>query len=62
MACTQFNEPADPDTWADNYLCSPVDYGLTWRNFGTALPDMRCTNVIEPSDQSYWYDDWLCYY
>jgi GH25 family lysozyme M1 (1,4-beta-N-acetylmuramidase) len=58
-SCVQINEPADPDTWNDNYLCSKVNLDIKWSHAGT-IAGMRCTQVDEPSDPHTWNDNYLC--
>lgn len=57
--CTQINEPSDPDTWNDNYLCSQNDEGFQW-SFAGPIGGMRCTQIAEPSDPHTWSDNYLC--
>jgi hypothetical protein len=61
MACTQTNEPSDPHTWADNYLCASEDVGLRWSSAGP-IPGMTCTAVNEPSEppEHTWPDNYVC--
>lgn len=57
--CVQFYEPADPDTWDDNFLCFDKDYGFQWSSAGE-IPDMYCTKIDEPNDPDTWDDNYLC--
>lgn len=57
--CTQISEPADPDTWNDNYLCADSDYQIQWSNSG-AIANKRCTQIIESADPNSWNDNYLC--
>lgn len=59
--CVSINEPADPDSWADNFLCTDSDIGLKWSSSGP-IPGMRCTNVTETSDShaAAWADNYAC--
>ncbi len=57
--CTSMNEPADPYTWGDNYLCSSLNHGIVWNNAGP-VAGMRCTNINEPADPHAWADNYLC--
>ncbi len=59
--CVSVNEPGDPDSWADNYLCSAADEGFVWSASGD-VPDMRCVNVTEAADPhaAAWADDFAC--
>ncbi len=59
MTCTQISEPADPDTWHDNYLCSDRDLGLRW-SYAGPIAGMVCTHVHEGSDPHGWDDNYLC--
>ena len=57
--CLSLNEPADPNFWGDNYLCTQRDFGLRWSIAGP-IPDMVCTQIVEPSDPHFWNDNYLC--
>ncbi len=59
--CVALTEPADPDGWSNNYLCSPTDLGVRWSNAGP-VPGMRCTAIIEPREPAphAWSDNYLC--
>lgn len=57
--CVQINEPADPDTWNDNFLCSTIDLGIRW-SFAGPIGGMRCTQINEPADPHKWNDNFLC--
>jgi hypothetical protein len=57
--CISLNEPADPHTWNDNYLCDNVDHGIRWSNAGP-IAGMRCTLIDEPADSHSWDDNYLC--
>jgi hypothetical protein len=57
--CISMNEPSDPHTWADNFLCFDKDYGVKWNNAG-AIAGMDCTQILEPSDPHTWADNYLC--
>jgi hypothetical protein len=61
QACVQLNEPADPNTWGDNFLCSKADYGLRWSNAGP-IEGMTCTNTAESSEANpaIWADNFFC--
>lgn len=59
MHCTRFHEPADPDTWADNYLCANRDVGLTFSAAGP-VAGRHCVQIREPSDPHSWNDNYLC--
>ena len=47
--CVQLNEPSDPDTWTDNFLCTVNDYGFRWSNAGP-IDGMDCTGVHEGAE------------
>jgi len=34
QTCVQLNEPSDPHTWGDNFLCTAANYGFRWSNAG----------------------------
>jgi hypothetical protein len=55
------NEPSDPDTWNDNFFCSPTDLGMRW-SYAGPIEGMRCTNVAESAEPlaSMWADNYLC--
>lgn len=60
--CISVDEPDDPDTWVDNYLCTPTDEGIRWSASGP-IEGMHCTNVTEgigPNAAS-WSDNHLCW-
>jgi hypothetical protein len=59
MTCTQITEPADPNTWHDNYLCSDRDLGLRW-SYAGPISGMVCTHIHEGSDPHGWNDNYLC--
>ncbi len=44
--CTQWNVPGDPDTWADNWLCSDQNIGLSFGSAGGA----GCVKINELAD------------
>ncbi|MBL8957718.1 MAG: N-acetylmuramoyl-L-alanine amidase [Myxococcaceae bacterium] len=61
QTCVPLNEPEDPHTWSDNYLCSARDFGLRWSATGP-IEGMECTNVNEPAEPlaSAWANNYLC--
>lgn len=61
QSCVNLNEPSDPHTWNDNFLCTRADYGLRWSSSGP-LEGMTCTNVTEGAEPlaSAWSDNYLC--
>ena len=58
--CVQLNEPSDPDTWTDNFLCTVNDYGFRWSNAGP-IDGMDCTGVHEGAEPlaSVWADNFF---
>ncbi len=62
-ACIHWNEPADPNSWHDNYLCAePVgEFTNAGYTFSSAGPrGGTCVNVDEPSDPDTWADNFFC--
>ncbi|MFO0594273.1 MAG: N-acetylmuramoyl-L-alanine amidase [Myxococcaceae bacterium] len=61
QTCVNVNEPSDPDSWADNQLCSTQDFGFRW-SFAGPIDGMDCTNVAESAEPlaSIWADNWFC--
>lgn len=59
QVCTKLSEPADPDTWKDNYLCSKDNLGIRWSSAGK-IAGMRCTQIKESADPHTWNDNYLC--
>jgi hypothetical protein len=59
MNCTQINEPTDPHSWSDNYLCSERNLGIKWSSSGP-ISGMTCINVTEGADPASWGDNYLC--
>ena len=57
--CVLVDEPADPNFWVDNYLCTDRDFGFRFSSAG-ALPGLVCTAITEPSDPHTWTDNFLC--
>jgi MYXO-CTERM domain-containing protein len=59
--CVSINEPDDPDSWSDNFLCTVADVGLRWSIHGP-VAGMRCVNVAESADShaAAWADDYAC--
>jgi len=60
-ACVLVNEPADPDPWGDNYLCSTEDFGIAWSSAGP-IAGRRCVQVTAPTEPAAhgWHDNYLC--
>ncbi len=60
-ACTLVNEPASPNSWGDNYLCSNTDYGLRWSH-AQPIAGMYCTTVNSPEApvSQGWTDNYIC--
>lgn len=61
LHCVLVDEPADPDSWADNHLCSMVDLGVRWSVTGP-IAGMTCVNVTESAEAhaAVWSDNHLC--
>jgi hypothetical protein len=61
QACVNLNEPADPDTWNDNFLCSATDYGFRW-SYAGPIDGMDCTGVNEAAEPlaAAWSDNYFC--
>ncbi|QSQ27925.1 hypothetical protein JY651_24815 [Pyxidicoccus parkwayensis] len=61
MVCVAISESADPDSWDNNYLCSPQSRGFAWSSAGP-IAGMRCTQInegLEPASTT-WTDNYLC--
>lgn len=62
MACTQWIEPSDPDSWDDNYLCAERDVGFQWSYRGPIQGrGLNCIQVREKSDPHDWHDNYFCW-
>ncbi len=61
QTCVNVNEPADPHTWNDNFVCTQADWGLRWSSAGP-LEGMTCTNIAEGAEPlaSAWSDNYVC--
>jgi len=61
MHCVVMNEPSDPDTWADNNLCTRRDVGLQCSPTGP-IAGLRCTQITDPGEPEAhgWTDNYLC--
>jgi hypothetical protein len=61
MTCVSVNEPADPESWSNDYFCSTLDIGMKWSSAGP-IDGMTCTQVGEPSSKyaAAWADNYLC--
>jgi MYXO-CTERM domain-containing protein len=59
--CVSVNEPEDPDSWADNYLCTAADEGVVWSASGP-VPSMHCATLSESADAhaATWVDNHVC--
>ena len=62
--CAQWNEPADPNSWGDNFLCAEprMDFsagGFTFSGNGPRA-GKSCILVNEPSDPDTWNDNYFC--
>ncbi|MDP2271417.1 MAG: M15 family metallopeptidase [Archangium sp.] len=63
-SCVHWNEPGDPHSWGDNYVCSTAVYefsagGFTFTQNGPRT-GKTCVNVNEPSDPDTWSDNYFC--
>jgi hypothetical protein len=58
--CTLVNEPSDPHSWDDNFLCTSKDIGLMW-SYARHIDNMACTHIHEGADPHTWNDNHLCY-
>ncbi|MFT3706858.1 MAG: M23 family metallopeptidase [Archangium sp.] len=61
LHCVNVNEPGDPDSWSDNFLCSGTDWGVQWSSSGP-IEGMQCANVTEAAEPhaTEWSDDFVC--
>lgn len=61
LACLNVNEPSDPHTWNDNYLCTAQPLGLRW-SYAGPLEGMTCTNTPEAAESNpgAWADNYFC--
>jgi hypothetical protein len=57
--CVPISEPADPNGWNDNYLCTDRDFGLQW-SFAGPVAGLACTQWLELGDPFGWTDNYLC--
>lgn len=59
--CVNVNEPGDPNSWSDNFVCTANDWGLRWSADGP-IAGMECTNVTESAEPnaSAWSNDFMC--
>ena len=64
--CTKINEPSDPHTWHDNYLCyfchcQTIFGPITWK-FDGPISGQRCISMNEPAEphNHAWGDNYLC--
>lgn len=58
MVCVQISEPADSDTWNDNYFCGNENYGMQWSSAGP-IGNMKNTQIVESADPDTWNDNYL---
>ncbi|MCD6149915.1 hypothetical protein J7J13_04000 [bacterium] len=58
MVCAQIAEPADSDTWNDNYFCGNENYGIQWSCCGP-ISNMKNTQIHESADPDTWDDNYL---
>lgn len=61
QTCVNVNEPSDPTTWGDNFVCTSRDHGLQWSYRGP-IDGLECAGVHESSSPSAsaWADNFLC--
>ena len=61
QTCVSLNEPADPDTWTDNFICTAAPEGLVFSASGE-VEGMECVALTEPSDSqsAAWDDNFVC--
>ena len=62
--CAQWNEPADPHSWSDNFLCAKqrLEFsagGFTFSGNGPRA-GKSCILVNEPADPDTWNDNYFC--
>ena len=62
MKCTQIREPADPNTWWDNYLCVPYDSTLDFLwSYRGAISGKACIQWDDSAEDPHkWHDNFLC--
>ncbi|XP_057301489.1 uncharacterized protein LOC130635959 [Hydractinia symbiolongicarpus] len=63
MRCVKVNEPSDPHTWYDNYICVPKEtpYDFSWSYAGCKKGEY-CIQWNEPATYKYtWYDNFICH-
>jgi hypothetical protein len=64
MDCIKINEPSDPDTWSDNYLCKSKSLRLKLKwSYAGRIENMQCINFKEPAEpqSETWNDNFLCW-
>eukprot|EP01114_Cavostelium_apophysatum_P017334 TRINITY_DN5127_c0_g1_i2.p1 TRINITY_DN5127_c0_g1~~TRINITY_DN5127_c0_g1_i2.p1 ORF type:complete len:623 (-),score=111.70 TRINITY_DN5127_c0_g1_i2:37-1749(-) len=66
--CSKWNEPADPDTWNDNFLCTPtsaieVSFANVDQDPIVTNPSFNCISVNDPSQPPAqgWADNHFCW-
>ncbi|MFO0594149.1 MAG: M15 family metallopeptidase [Myxococcaceae bacterium] len=61
QVCVNVDEPADPDTWGDNFVCTASDFGFRW-SFTGPIAGMDCTATPEgaESNPAIWADNFFC--
>ena len=65
QTCIKMNEPRDPYSWNDNYLCyrgqGKRPLNIRWSHSGP-IYGMYCTQITESSKPSWtsWNDNYLC--
>jgi hypothetical protein len=75
LECIQWDEPADPDTWADNFLCNEKLEGPAvtaplpkwaddWKWSYAGAPDgYTCERILERAEpeETTWRDNYFCW-
>ncbi len=61
LHCVSIDEPADPDSWSDNVICTQGDIGFRWSNAGP-IDGMNCVQVSESAEDeaAAWADNYAC--
>lgn len=60
QSCALLDEPQDPDSWSDNYLCTAVDDGLVFSDSGE-IDGLKCTHITESADVDHgWDNNFVC--
>ena len=61
QTCVSLNEPEDPNTWTDNFICTAAPEGLVFSASGN-VEGLECVALTEPSDSqsAVWDDNFVC--